>query len=258
MVKNSKPILEVKNLVKKFGKFTAVDGISFDVKEGEIVGFLGPNGAGKSTTINCLLGIIKPEEGTVKVFGKDLYKNRSEIMQECNYCSAEYNLPWSLSVFESLLVYCMLYNVKNPKERIREVLEQLEISDLKNRRIRTLSFGQRARANLCKALLNSPRLLLLDEPMSSMDPDVVDKGIKLLLKIQKESRISILYTSHNMWEIEQVANRVVFVNHGKIIAQGTPLELTRQELKFEAKEPNLREVFIELSRRQAEEGKSEL
>lgn len=257
MSKNSS-ILEVKNLVKKFGKFTAVDGISFDLKEGEILGFLGPNGAGKSTTINCLLGIIKPEEGQIKIFGKDLFRHRSEIMQECNYCSAEYNLPWSLSVYESLLVYCALYQVKNAKVRIDELLGQFEIGELKHRRVRTLSFGQRGRANLCKALLNKPRILLLDEPMSSMDPDVVDKGIKLLLKIQKENKISILYTSHNMWEIEQVANRVIFVNHGKIIAQGTPIELTRQELKLETKEPNLREVFIELSRRQAEGGDGEL
>lgn len=249
MSRNSIPVLEVKNLVKKFGNFTAVDGISFDLKEGEILGFLGPNGAGKSTTINCLLGIIKPEEGTIKIFGKDLQKKRSEIMQEANYCSAEYNLPWSLTVYESLLVYSRIYQVKDAKLRIGELLDLFEISDLRDKQIRNLSYGQRARTNLCKALLNRPRLLLLDEPMSSMDPDVVDKGIKLLLKIQKENKMSILYTSHNMWEIEQVANRVIFINHGKIIAQGTPLELTRQEVALEAKEADLREVFIQLSRR---------
>ena len=245
--------MEVKNLVKKFGPpaggFTAVDGISFDVAEGEIVGFLGPNGAGKSTTINCLLGIIKPEEGQIKIFGKDLQKSRSEIMEEANYCSAEYNLPWSLTVYESLRVYAWLYQIKDKKKRIYELLDLFEITDLKNKQLRNLSFGQRARVSLCKALLNKPRLLLLDEPMASMDPDVVDKGIKLLLKIQKENKMSILYTSHNMWEIEQVANKIIFVNHGKIIAQGTALELTRQEVKLEAKEPDLREVFIQLSRR---------
>ena len=257
MKKNSRPILEVKNLVKKFGPpvggFTAVDGISFDVKEGEILGFLGPNGAGKSTTINCLLGIIKPEEGEIRIFGRDLQKHRSEIMQEANYCSAEYNLPWSLTVWESLLVYSKIYQVKESKKRIAELLELFEISDFQGKQLRNLSFGQRARANLCKALLNKPRLLLLDEPMSSMDPDVVDKGIKLLLNIQKENNMSILYTSHNMWEIEQVANRVIFINHGKIMAQGTPLELTRQEVALEAKEADLREVFVQLSRRKPEE-----
>lgn len=253
MAKNSPLVLEVSNLVKKFGTgektFVAVDGISFSLKEGEILGFLGPNGAGKSTTINCLLGIIKPEEGEIKVFGKDLGRHRSDIMQEVNYCSAEFSLPWNLTIYEGLFVYSKLYQLKKPKERILELLSLFEIEGLKNKFIRNLSFGQRARVSLCRSLLNKPRLLLLDEPMASMDPDIVDKGISLLLRIQKENNMSILYTSHNMWEIEQVADNVIFINHGKVIAQGSPLELTKQELKLEAKEPNLREVFISLSRK---------
>lgn len=208
--------------------------------------------------IVCLLGVIEPQDGVIKVFGRDLQKNRSEIMQECNFCSAEYNLPWNLSVYEGLLVFAKMYQVKDSRKRVEEVLVALGMQDLKNVKIRNLSFGQRARASLCKAIINKPRLLLLDEPMSSMDPDVVDKGIKLLLKIQKQTKMSILYTSHNMWEIEQVASRIIFINHGKIMAQGSPLELTRQEVKLEAKEPDLREVFIHLSRRAAqEEGKDE-
>lgn len=242
-------ILEVKNLVKKFGNFTAVDGISFSVKEGEILGFLGPNGAGKSTTINCLLGVVEKDNGEVKMFGKDVSKNRTTVMKNVNYCSAEYVLPWNLTLYENLLVYAYFYEVTSPKKRVMEVIEALDMMDFKKRNIRSLSFGQRARANLCKALLNKPKLLLLDEPMASMDPDVVDRGIRLIKKIQKEEKMTILYTSHNMWEIEQVATEVVFINHGKIIAQGSPLELTRQELALEAKEPNLREVFIQLSRR---------
>ncbi len=248
MVKKLKPVLEVKNLVKKFGDFVAVDGISFNLEEGQILGFLGPNGAGKSTTINCLLGIVKPDEGQVRVFGKDLYKNRSEVMKNINYCSAEYNAGWHLTVYETLLVYSKFYEVAHAKERISEVLEMFGIGDLRNKSIRTLSFGQRARISLCKSLLNKPKLLLLDEPMASMDPDVVDKGIELVKKIQKESSMSILYTSHNMWEIEQVADNVIFINHGKVVARGSPLGLTKEHLKFEAKEPNLREVFIQLSR----------
>ncbi len=243
-------VLEVKNLVKKFGDFTAVSDLTFSVDEGQVLGFLGPNGAGKSTTINCLLGVVEKDGGEIKMFGKDLTSNRVEIMNKVNYCSAEYILPYSLTLYENLLVYAHYYEVKNAKDRVLEVLADLEMMDLKSMRIRSLSLGQRARANFCKALINKPKLLLLDEPMASMDPDVVDKGIKLIKRIQKEEKMTILYTSHNMWEIEQVADDVVFVNHGKIIAQGTPLELTRQELKLEAKEPNLREVFIELSRRQ--------
>lgn len=242
-------VLEVKNLSKKFGDFVAVDDISFSLEHGEILGFLGPNGAGKSTTINCLLGVVKPDAGSITIFGMDLQKRRTEIMQKVNYCSAEYNLPWHLTVYESLLVFCYLYSVKNAKERIGELLGLFELEDLRKKPVRELSFGQRARANLVKSLLNRPRLLLLDEPMASMDPDIVDKGIRLLKKIQKEDGMSIIYTSHNMWEIEQVASNVIFINHGKVIAQGSPLELTKQELKLETKEPDLREVFIKLSRR---------
>lgn len=248
----AKVVLEVKNLVKKFGPpaggFVAVDGISFGLEEGQILGFLGPNGAGKSTTINCLLGVIKPDEGEIRIFGKKLSENRTEIMQNTNYCSAEYQMPWNLTVYEGLLVYSKLYSINNAKERIKELLELFNILDLSNKKIRELSFGQRARVSICKSLLNHPRLLFLDEPMASMDPDVVDRGIKLIKKIQKEEKISVIYTSHNMWEIEQVADRVIFINHGKIIASGTPLQLTQQELKLKAKEPNLRDVFIHLSR----------
>lgn len=256
----AKTVLEVKNLVKKFGPpadgFLAVDGVSFTVSEGQILGFLGPNGAGKSTTISCLLGVIKPDKGEIKIFGKKLSENRTEIMQNANYCSAEYQMPWNLSVYEGLLIYSKLYSIHNAKERIKELLELFNILDLRNKKIRELSLGERARVSIAKSLLNHPKLLFLDEPMASMDPDVVDRGIRLIKKIQKEEKISILYTSHNMWEIEQVADRVIFINHGKIMASGTPLELTRQELKLKAKEPNLRDVFIHLSRKPLKEDAS--
>lgn len=250
MAKNGKPVLEVRNLTKRFGDFVAVDDISFKADEGQILGFLGPNGAGKSTTINCLLGVVEKDSGEVKMFGKDATKHRTEVMKNVNYCSAEYVLPWNLTLYENLLVYANFYEVKKPKQRVYVLMELLELIELRNYKIRNLSLGQRARANFCKSLVNNPRLLLLDEPMASMDPDVVDRGIGLIKRIQKEEKMTILYTSHNMWEIEQVASNVVFVNHGKIIAQGSPLELTRQELKLEAKEPNLREVFIQLTRRE--------
>lgn len=245
---DKKVILEVKNLVKKFGNFVAINDISFSVEEGQILGFLGPNGAGKSTTIYCILGLIAPDEGKITIFGKDILKKRSEILKQVNYASAEFILPWNLTVWENLFVYSRLYEVSDAKKRIAELLEIFEITHLKDKIIRDFSTGQRARANLCKALLNKPKLLLLDEPMASMDPDVVDKGIKLLKQIQKEEGMTIIYTSHNMWEIEEIANNVIFINHGKIIARGTPLELTQKVLKLEAGEPNLRDVFIHLSR----------
>lgn len=244
-------ILEVKNLVKTFGSFRAIDDISFEVEEGQILGFLGPNGAGKSTTTYCILGLIIPDSGEIKIFGKDIRKYRSEILKQANYASAEFNLPWNLTIWENLKVYAKLYEVPNASSRIMELLDVFEMTHMRNKAVRDLSTGQRARANLIKALLNKPKLLLLDEPMASMDPDVVDKGIKLLKQIQKEEKITILYTSHNMWEVEEVADNVVFINHGKIVASGSPLELTRQVLKLEGKEPNLKDVFIHLSRSEA-------
>lgn len=246
-------ILEVKNLKKSFGDFVAIDDISFSLEEGHILGFLGPNGAGKSTSIFCLLGLIKPDAGSISIFGKDLDKHRSEVLQDVNYASAEFTLPWNLTVWESLFVFSKLYSIKNSKKRIDELLDMFEISHLKNKLIRELSMGQRARGSLCKALINNPKLLLLDEPMASMDPDVVDKGIKLLKQIQKEGNISIVYTSHNMWEIEEIANNIIFINHGTVVASGTPLELTQKVLKQGATEPNLREVFIHISRSEKNE-----
>lgn len=241
-------VLEVKNLNKSFGNFIAVDNISFELEEGHILGFLGPNGAGKSTTIFCLLGLIQPNSGSINIFNQDLWKKRSKIMEKVNYVSAEFNLPWNSTVWQSLLVFSKLYDIPDAKKRISGLLDIFEITHLKDKMYRDLSLGQRARSNLCKGFLNHPKLLLLDEPMASMDPDVVDKGINLIKQIQKEEKISIVYTSHNMWEIEQVASNVVFINHGTVVASGTPLELTKTLLRGSATEPNLREVFIHISR----------
>lgn len=243
-----KTILEIKHLVKKFNDFVAINDISFKIEEGQILGFLGPNGAGKSTTIFCILGLIQPDEGLITIFDKDVTKERNKIFGKVNYAAAEFNLPWNLTVWENLFVYAKLYEVSDARKRITELLEIFEMSSVKNKAIRDLSTGLRARANLCKALLNRPKLLLLDEPMASMDPDVVDKGITLIKQIQKMEKITVFYTSHNMWEIEEVANHVIFINHGQIIAQGSPLELTKNVLKMESSEPNLRDVFIHLSR----------
>ncbi len=241
-------ILEVKNLKKSFGDFVAIDDVSFELQEGHILGFLGPNGAGKSTTIFCLLGLILPDAGSIKIFSEDVTKKRSQIMEKVNYVSAEFNLPWNLTVWQSLFVFSKIYSIPIARKRIEELLDLFEITHLKDKMFRDLSLGQRARANLCKGFLNHPKLLLLDEPMASMDPDVVDKGINLIKQIQKEEGISIVYTSHNMWEIEEISNNVIFINHGKIVASGTPLELTKQVLSSSSKEANLREVFIHISR----------
>jgi ABC-2 type transport system ATP-binding protein len=242
------PVLRVEHLAKSFGSFVAIQDVSFTVGVGEIVGFLGPNGAGKSTTLFCILGLIERNGGSIEILGHDISEHRSEMLGQTNFCSAEFTMAWNLTVWENLLVFARLYGVRDARTRIRELTELFELSHMRNKLIHQLSLGQRARANLCKAFLNRPRLLLLDEPMASMDPDVVDKGITLIRQIQREERISIVYTSHNMCEIEQLATNIIFINHGRVVARGTPLELTRGVLDAQSSDANLREVFIQISR----------
>ena len=235
----SSTVLEVNNLSKEFlGKFsfkqfkrkepvTAVDGISFKIGEGEIVGLLGPNGAGKTTTIQMLLGATTKSGGAINYFGKEFESNREESLQKVNYASAYTRLPQSLTVYENLMVYAKLYLVKNPKERIEMVLEQFEMSEYRNRPARDLSAGQATRVILAKAMINFPRLLLLDEPTASLDPDIAANVRKFLLKQQEKYNVSMLFTSHNMAEVAEVCDRVIFLRKGKIFAEDTPSGLAR-------------------------------
>jgi len=232
--------LEVKNLTKVFGgrkrpaltrrgrPIVAVDNISFKIHEGEIVGLLGPNGAGKTTTIQMLLGTTSKTSGEIKYFDKDFDKNRSEIMQEVNYASAYIRLPWRMTVWENLMVYAKMYGVKKPRERIKLVLEIFRMSKYTNKGFNTLSSGQITRVMLAKAMINFPRLLLLDEPTASLDPEVADKVRKFLLKQQKKYNVSMLFTSHNMAEVTEVCDRVIFLRKGKIVAEDTPKGLARR------------------------------
>ena len=238
-----KPIIEVKKLTKKFGKFTAVDSISFSVYPGEIVGFLGPNGAGKTTTIQMLLDLVIPTSGSIRIFGLDMKDSREEILNRVNFSSAYVAMPSNLKVSENLSTFARLYGVKNIGGKIKELAEFFEIKEMLPKMTGSLSSGQSTRANLAKALINDPELLLLDEPTASLDPDVADKVRKSLLKMQKDRGVTILYTSHNMAEIEEICNRVVFINKGKITDAGTPKELIK---KYGRKDMN--EVFLAITR----------
>lgn len=214
-------ILEVKNLTKSFGRFTAVDDISFSVREGEIVGMLGPNGAGKTTTIFMLLDLISPTKGEISIFGKT-YRHESEyIHQHLNYSSTYVELPPRLTVWENLLVMGFMYQAANKEVKIQELAEKFGVTPFIHWRYQKLSAGQKTRVSLVKAFLNEPKLLLLDEPTASLDPDIAQFVRKEILASQKRG-MTVLITSHNMTEVEEVCDRVLFINHGKIIAEDTP------------------------------------
>jgi ABC-2 type transport system ATP-binding protein len=241
------PILEADRLVKRFGEFTALDGLSFTVAEGESLGLLGVNGAGKTTAMNLLLGLTTPTSGMVRMFGLDLWKHRIAILKKVNFSSAYTNLPSNLLVWQNLTVFARLYGVPNPKQRIEFLLELLDITHLRKSVTGRLSAGESTRVNLAKALLNEPRLLLLDEPTASLDPDIADRVRKLLRKLQKETGLSILYTSHNMRDIEEVCDRIIFLHGGKVLAEGTP-----GDIHSRFNRTSLEDLFIGVARGEIE------
>ncbi|MDR2462431.1 MAG: ABC transporter ATP-binding protein [Verrucomicrobiales bacterium] len=236
-------MVRVKNLRKEFGALVAIEDLSFSVARGEIVGLLGPNGAGKTTALSILMGLVTPTAGSVRVFGLELERNRVEVLQRMNFSSAYTALPSNLRVEENLTVFARLYSVKNPREKINELLELLEIAHLKKRVVGRLSSGESARVSLCKSLLNDPELLLLDEPTASLDPDIADKVRKWLRQVQRDRGIGMIYTSHNMRDVEEVCDRVLFMQKGKIFAEGTPRSIVAQ-----FQEKSLESLFIRVAR----------
>ncbi|MCB1205447.1 MAG: ABC transporter ATP-binding protein [Verrucomicrobiae bacterium] len=237
------PVLEVNDLVKEFGAVRPVNGVSFAMRRGEILGLLGANGAGKTTAINMILGIVTPTSGSIRVFGRDLARERIAILRRMNFCSTYTQLPGNLRVWQNLTVFGKIYRVPNLKRRIDEVLELLEIAHLKDRVSGNLSAGESTRLNLCKALLNKPELLLLDEPTASLDPDIADKVRKVTKRIREEDGSSILYTSHNMRDVEEVCDRIIFMHQGKILFTGTA-----EEILDHFKEDSLESLFIRVAR----------
>ena len=223
----SQSVLEVTNLTKRYGEYLAVDHISFAIREGEILGLLGPNGAGKSTTIQMLLGLTDADGGQIHYFGKEFTKHKGEILKRINFASAYAELQQRLTVRQNLRIFGMLYGVNNLEKRIDELLELLEVEVLANELFWHLSSGQKTRVILAKALLNKPKMLLMDEPTASLDPDIVYKIIQLVKQLQEQEKVSILFTSHNMQEVSRLCDRVSFLSKGKIVLTDTPLELTK-------------------------------
>jgi ABC-2 type transport system ATP-binding protein len=237
------PVLQANRLVKKFKHTVAVNSVSFTVYEGEILGLLGPNGAGKTTLMALLLDLLTPTSGTVSIFGMELRKNREKILNQVNFSSTYIAMPLSLTVRENMVFFAKLYHVPDYEKRIRELLALCEIDHLTNRLTRELSTGQLSRLNLAKAMLNRPRILFLDEPTASLDPEMAQKVRDLLKNLRDTLRCTVIYTSHNMMEIEQISDRIIFLNRGEIIADGTP----RQIMELYQKK-NLEEVFLKVAR----------
>lgn len=217
--------LEVKKLTKKFGETTAVDGISFSLKENEILGFLGPNGAGKTTTIQMLLGTLTPTSGQISYFGKNLKHYREEILEQVNFSSTYTKLPWRVTVKENLTFISYLYKIEDRKQRILELTKQFRLKELINKQVGSLSEGQKTRVNLAKAFINNPKVLLLDEPTASLDPEIAKEIRDFIIDYRNKNKVSILFTSHNMTEIENLCDRVIFINKGKLVADDTPENL---------------------------------
>jgi len=228
---NNQSVLTVKNLVKTYRTdhtlFTAVDNISFELGQGEILGLLGPNGAGKTTTIQMLLSTLKPTSGSITYFGKDFFKHRSACLQHVAFASTYINFPGDLTVDANLTIYGMLYGLsyKETKHNISYFLKTFDIERLRYKQTNTLSAGQKTRVMLCKAFLANPKIILLDEPTASLDPDVAQDVREFILKQQEQHGISMLFTSHNMDEVAYVCKRVLVLSNGKIIADNTPENL---------------------------------
>ena len=239
----SHPVLQVTHVSKRFGEFVAVDDISFVINPGEILGVLGPNGAGKTTTIQMLLGLITPSAGSIHMFGMDLATHRESILQQANFSSTYIALPQSLTVEENLWVVARLYGLSDIGRRVDDIVKKLEMEGFRTMVTRHLSSGQLTRLTLAKAFLTEPKILFLDEPTASLDPDIAYKIRALLKEERRSSGLSMLYTSHNMREMEEMSDRIIFLQKGRIVAEGTAQEIVRR-----FGEEDLEEVFLKLAR----------
>lgn len=241
--------IEVHDLVKTFtsdgGKTSvhAVDRLNFSVPSGTTVGLLGGNGAGKTTTIAMILGLIEPTAGSIRVFGFDTQNHRYKVMGFMNFQSPYVDLPRRLTVRQNLMVYAQLYGVREPKARMAQLAEELDFGDLIDRRFGQLSAGQRTRIGLAKALINMPRLLLLDEPTASLDPDTADWVRSFLERYRAEQNATIFLASHNMGEVERLCGDVLMMRAGRIVDQGSPSALIARYGR-----DDLEEVFLDIAR----------
>ncbi len=238
-----RPALRASGLHKVYGSVTALDGVSFTVNRGEIVGLLGPNGAGKTTTINMVLGVLAATTGSVEIDGIDISKQRARALAKTNFAAVYAALPGNLTVIENLRFFGLLYGVDSLRIRVEELLRQFDLAHLRHTKCGLLSSGEQTRAALAKALINRPQLLLLDEPTASLDPSAAQLIRAKIKKLATENRCGILWTSHNMNEVEEVCDRVLFLSRGKVLLEGDP-----QTLPQEHGSATLEDLFIRVAR----------
>lgn len=236
-------IIALDHLVKSFASANAVNGISFSVAKGEVVGLLGGNGAGKTTTIGMIMGLVTPSSGSVRVFGVNMVDRRYEVLHRMNFESPYVDMPHRLTVRQNLDVFARLYGVEHASDRIKELAESLDLTEFIDRPAGQLSAGQKTRVALAKALINDPELLLLDEPTASLDPDTADWIRTRLEAFRTRRNATILLASHNMAEVERLCDRVIIMKKGQIADQGTPDDLIRRYGRTD-----LEEVFLDVAR----------
>jgi len=236
-------ILSVSNLTKIYGETLAVDDLSFSIAAGEILGLLGPNGAGKTTTINMILGVLEPSGGRIDIEKRSLATDRREALLRTNFAAVYAPLPGNLTVEQNLRFFGLLYGVPSIASRIDALLEQFDLVRFRRTKCGVLSSGEQTRVSLAKAMLNKPRLLLLDEPTASLDPATARDVRTKIRTVTTESQVSVLWTSHNMYEVEAVCDRVLFLSHGRVLLEGNPKTLPQEHGKS-----TLEELFIAVAR----------
>jgi ABC-2 type transport system ATP-binding protein len=242
-------VLAVAGLRKVYGDTVAVDQVSFTVERNEIVGLLGPNGAGKTTTINMILSVLEPTSGTIHIEGLDLARRRRQALERTNFAAVYAPLPGNLTVYQNLRIFGMIYGVKQLPERIEAMIETFDLKAFRNTRCGVLSSGEQTRVCLAKALINQPTLLLLDEPTASLDPASARDIRNQIRGLAAQGTGGVLWTSHNMYEVQDVCDRVLFLSRGKILLQGDPKTLPQEYGK-----ENLEELFISIAHEKLEVG----
>lgn len=236
-------VLAVERLTKHYGRKVAVDDISFEIRQNEIVGLLGPNGAGKTTTISMILGVLQPTSGRIAIQGIDLARRRSAALQRANFSAVYAPLPGNLTAYENLRVFGLIYGVKGLKSRIEVLLADFDLSQFRDTKCGLLSSGEQTRVCLAKAMLNAPQLLLLDEPTASLDPASARDLRQKIRHLVADGNSGVLWTSHNMYEVEEVCDRVLFLSRGKILLEGDPRALPGEHGKR-----TLEELFVTVAR----------